>query len=300
MKTARLLALCATLVGIASASWADRPPNAVTPVTLADTSRHLLHSSDMNQTFRIEVAMPPRLAPAMPETYPVVYVVDGNGLFPLVYANTRALQRASELVPLIVVGIGYETSNQYEIGALRTRHLTPTRDKAFEDQMNSSGLPLPFEVTTGHAPNLAAFIEKELKPFVNANFPVDTGNETFAGYSLGGLFGLYVLFNRPDLFDNYVLGSPSIWWDQNLSFTYEENYARNNDDLPKSVFISSGTADMEMMVSGARTMHKKLADRQYPNLHLEYLEFEGETHSSGIGVALNRGIKQVASKQRIE
>lgn len=299
MKDHGRLAIVPSALLLASGlSLANDVPADVPLVTLPDTSRHLLHSDEMNQTFQIDVAVPPRLATASADSHPVVYLVDGNGLFPLVYANTRALQRGSEMEPVIIVGIGYPVREPFEIGALRTRDLTPTEDKAFEDKMNNSGLPLRTAVRTGHAGKLAAFVENELKPFINARYPVDTDNEIFAGYSLGGLFGLYVLFHHAHLFDKYVLGSPSIWWDQSVSFAYEDAYARQHKVLEKSVFISSGTADLEMMVTGAQAMYKRLVDRAYEGLDVKYVEFEGETHSSGIGVALNRGIKYVASNRR--
>lgn len=263
------------------------------PVTLSETFQYLLYSAENDQTYQIDVAMPPALPTATPESMPVIYVVDGNGLFPLLYASTRALQRASELQPVIIVGIGYDTDDSYEIGALRTRDLTPTRDQAFEDQMNGSNLPLPIDVQTGQAQRFLHFIETELKPFINSNFPTNPQQEIFAGYSFGGLFGLYVLFNQTDAFDKYVLGSPSVWWSQGITLNYEEAFAQVNSDLAKTVFLSSGKADLPMMITGAQTLYQRLSARGYENLDIEYLEFEGETHNSGIGVALNRGIKSV-------
>jgi hypothetical protein len=267
------------------------------PVSLTDTFQHVLVSESLKQSFQIDVAMPPQPAAAMAGPYPVIYVVDGNGLFPLVYASTRSLQRSKELRPVIVVGIGFSASSYFDIGLLRTEYLTPTSNKAFEEMMNNKGLPLKSPVRTGSADQLVTFIDEELKPFINARYPTDQKHEVFAGYSFGGLFGTYVLFNHPALFDAYVLGSPSLWWDDGRSFSYEETYAKAHSDLAKKVFMSSGTADIEMMLSGARAMKEKLAARNYPKLQFTYLEFDGETHSSGVGVAINRGIKQVMESE---
>ncbi len=44
------------------------------------------------------------------------------------------------------------------------------------------------------------------------NFRASSLNRTFAGHSLGGLPGAYALFRHPDMFDNYILGSPPVWY----------------------------------------------------------------------------------------
>jgi predicted alpha/beta superfamily hydrolase len=33
------------------------------------------------------------------------------------------------------------------------------------------------------------------------------------GHSLGGLFAVYALMTRPDVFQGYIAISPALWWD---------------------------------------------------------------------------------------
>ena len=55
------------------------------------------------------------------------------------------------------------------------------------------------------------FIENELIPHVEANYPV-TQFRTLIGHSYGGLFTLFALAERPALFNYYLAIDPSMNW----------------------------------------------------------------------------------------
>jgi hypothetical protein len=60
---------------------------------------------------------------------------------------------------------------------------------------------------------------------------------------MGGLFGLYTLFNHHGFFRRYVIGSPEMDWDYPRCFDYEANYAAGHKDLDAIVFLSAGGAE---------------------------------------------------------
>ena len=53
-------------------------------------------------------------------------------------------------------------------------------------------------------------MEREIIPFVEARYRVDTSYRVLGGSSLGGLFALYVLFTEPALFTAYIAPSPAM------------------------------------------------------------------------------------------
>jgi len=53
----------------------------------------------------------------------------------------------------------------------------------------------------GGAKEFLEFIRQELIPFIDNNYPTLKGDSAVNGHSIGGLFGLYVLFNKPDTFN---------------------------------------------------------------------------------------------------
>ena len=73
----------------------------------------------------------------------------------------------------------------------------------------------------GHADELNRFIEKELIPYVNTNYP-NNGEYSLIGHSFSGLFIYYAFFQDKALFKNYVSLSPSLWVNSSNVFEYEE------------------------------------------------------------------------------
>jgi len=269
-------------------------------VTLEDTEQFTLAAQDIDQVFRIDVALPASYGQT-DQHYPVVYMMDSNLLFPGVVNGASGLQLGREVPEIIIIGIGYDVEILLETLGLRNRDLVPTNDPAWDAEARQAPAPLgmPDHLSTGGAEAFLTFINEEVKPAMNARYRIDTDSQSLLGYSFGGLFSLYTLFNHPDSFDNYVIGSPSIWWNDTVTFDYEARYADTHDDLPKRVFISSGAleeaagGDDFMMVSNAKKMEELLQSRNYPNLTLSYKNFADETHMSGTLPASTQGLRFV-------
>lgn len=82
------------------------------------------------------------------------------------------------------------------------------------------------------------FIEHTLKPFVSDQFPnVDLGREALYGHSFGGLFVVYALLTRPDLFDSFLSASPALYWNDgyilnHTSWLNESSVPANDTQKP--------------------------------------------------------------------
>jgi len=87
--------------------------------------------------------------------------------------------------------------------------------------------------TAGHSDKFIAFIEKELQPFIEKKYKVNT-SRTIIGQSLGGLLATEIVVKKPILFNKYIIVSPSLWWD-NGSLLYQtssmllENFSNKTD-----------------------------------------------------------------------
>lgn len=130
-------------------------------VTLPDTEVRLLPSSIVGDTFRLHISLPITY-PDSDRAYPVVYLTDGNGLFPLVRSIAEGLSGGLEIPRLILVGIGYDTDDAREWGRLRERDLLPTdasaTDAARRQAYTKTG------IRRGQAASFLRFIREELKP----------------------------------------------------------------------------------------------------------------------------------------
>ena len=196
--------------------------------TIENTQQFEIFSKEINQEFIINIGLPPNYSKDH-DRYPVVYVTDAGSNFIGLMGSLPLMQFVNDLPSFVLVGIDYKSPNSMDSMSLRNRDLTPTNDKiwmaAQKDMYKIFGEDLP-QVEAGGAKYFLDFINDEIKPFINKKYYVDTTDQTYCGFSLGGLFGLYTLFNSSDSFKRYVIGSPSIWWDDRHILKVEEEYAK--------------------------------------------------------------------------
>ncbi len=134
---------------------------------------------------------------------------------------------------LVIAGVGYETSDPREVMTRRALDLTPTAHGA------PVGVQLP-PLSFGGAASFLAALHEEVMPTVEARLGSAPSARILVGHSFGGLFGLYTLFHDPELFDGYLLLSPSLWWDERVVFLYERESRDANQALPVRLFLAVG------------------------------------------------------------
>jgi len=226
------------------------------------------------------------------QRFPVLYVLDGAVVFGMVRDILFALQgrTAGEPVPLppmIIVAItcperpGRDVRSEgfKRCAAVRQLDLTPT----------VSGEKAPGkEVSSGGAQKFLGTMREEIFPMIEANYRT-TKDRGLVGSSLGGLFATYVLFNSPDTFSRYLIGSPSLWWDNGIMFKQEARFASDHRELPARVFLSVGADEGGDMIPAMLKMADAL--KKYGRLELKSHIFENETHFSVIPAALSRGMR---------
>ncbi len=219
----------------------ESPPR----ITLERTEIRLLHSEIVGQDFELYVSLPNNYSKSN-TNYPVIFVLDPYRDF-LIMKGISDVLASSQIIPeVILVGIGYggEGFNAFINYALgRLRDYTPVQDTAKEEWSRKAAENLGIDdinIISGGSPSFLEFIRKELFPFMESNYHINSKDRMLSGYSDGGLFGLYVLFHDPDLFDKYLIGSPSIYYKDGILLEYESNYATTHEDLKAEVFMSSG------------------------------------------------------------
>lgn len=192
-------------------------PSQVIP-EIGEAARQLFDMEQHDLTYngkeyRLYIAQP---AGSGQTPHPVLYMLDGNGQFPTL---VNVVEEVSDNTPLIV-GIGYPSSLAYP----KER----TRDYTIPIEGNDEG---------GDAEDFYRFIIDKVKPFVEANYAVDTMRQTLCGHSYGGLFTLYVAFNHTRAFQHYLAGSPAIWWGQGVIVPKRRPFFSH---IPHSITITLG------------------------------------------------------------
>lgn len=292
-----LIGLLAVILGCASVPPAPVP--SWTAVTVSGAHQIDLVSQHTGRTHRLFVSMPPGPAPA--EGFPVLYLLDGNAYFPAAdrYAHTLThLGRGFGLsvTPPIVVGLGYPDVALFD-AARRTEDYTPPGKVSDEKRQTAQG----------GADRFRAFIEKEVKPLIAGRWPVNDAQEALMGHSYGGLFTLHVLFTRPELFDTYVAGSPSIWWNDRFILGSQQRFvdALSGRAIDARLLVTVGSLEetappfapgrrrmleQRRMVRSARELVEALSGHKSTGLTVRLLELTGEDHHGAALPMLTRGM----------
>jgi predicted alpha/beta superfamily hydrolase len=263
---------------------------------LPGVETRVFHSSLLDQDLRLFIKLPWTYETG-DKTYPVLYVLDANRSFPIYSTTSLILETpGTNVQETILVGIGYQLDGERihslaQWGQWRTRDLTPVRREQVEEFWNSVFTSQLHEVDiktqTGGGPQFLRCIQEEIIPFIETQYRVDAGDRGLAGYSYGGLFVLYALFQAPATFKRYFAGSPSMW---TVLFELEESYAATHKDLDASLFLSLGECEDELRPPFLR-MEEILQSRGYPGLKMQSHIFEGVGHVSASAAAISRALE---------
>jgi len=259
-------------------------------VAIPDTELRMLSSPIVGQEFSICIALPQTYSKDS-QAYPAIYVLDANASFGIVTETVRWLTFFNDIPEVIVVGIGYPVRSFKDAQGLRTRDLTPTETDWYETWWKPRLADAPPYVGSGGAPHFLRLIREELIPFIDTNYRTLPGDNTLMGFSLGGLFALYTLFNQPDTFRSYVVGSPSVWWDDEIILSLEKDFAAQHSDLPAKVFLSVAGNEDAVMIANMYQVADVLRSREYKSMEITTRFFEGETHMSNTPAFVSWGLR---------
>lgn len=161
-----------------------------------------LDSEDGKRHYWVQVGIPKRAAPR--KGYPVLYMVDGNAAMGLI--SDPEVEALDILSPPVLVAIGYDTYARVD---------TLSRAYDYTPPIVQDGKPIAPVVRGrpgGGAEIFATFIERTIKPRVEAMTRIDRDRQTLWGHSYGGLFTLYMLHAHPDYYQRYAAGDASLWY----------------------------------------------------------------------------------------
>lgn len=210
------------------------------------------------------------------DAYPVLILQDPESEFTLAAAAVDMLSENGRIPPMIVVGI--KNTN-------RTRDMTPSRPaKAF----GGSG---------GGADKFLAFIADELLPTVDRTYRTRP-YRVLVGHSFGGLFAVYALMNRPDVFQGYIAISPSLWWDDQALVKASPPFFAAHKDLRADLYLSMGSEGQEML-GGAWKLSAVLEESKIPDLRWQFKRSPDEDHGTIPYLSMYEGLQAIFKGYRI-
>ncbi|MDH5834616.1 alpha/beta hydrolase [Luteimonas kalidii] len=229
-----------------------------------------IDSAYTGRPHHVYVRLPEGYAADPDRRWPVVYLLDGDSLFPLLAPTHLFLHYDEQLPEAIVVGIAYGSFDP----AINRRHV----------DFSAPGPDTPDG--EGGAPAFLAFLERELLPMVEGRHRADPGRRVLVGQSRSGYFVLWSALRRPDLFLGRVASNPA--FSRTRADLFAEAAAHTRDDL--AVVVASGARDQAFRMDDARAWMdawRAHGDRPWA-LHHEILA-DG-THAASIGEAYRRAM----------
>lgn len=200
-------------------------------------------SSEVDDAYVIRVHLPSAYNPNL--RYPVLYQLDGHTTTGSVIKSYDRFEVPEQFREIIIVTIDYKGNNE------RVRDFTPTSHSEFE--------------RSGGAEDFMNFLKNELVPHINGLYLTDEAfGNTLRGHSLGGLFASYVMFeDDAHTFKNFIIESPSWWWDDNYSIGQEFQYSQANSDLQANVYFAVGEYEGATMKGSFQIITERLKSRNY-------------------------------------
>ena len=208
--------------------------------------------------------------------YPVIYLLDGSRDEDFIHVSGivqfGSFSWINMLPESIVVGIG---------NVDRKRDFTyPSKNKLDQTEFPSSGGSAAF----------IDFLGTELQPFIEDHFRT-TASRTVIGQSLGGLLLTEILFTKPELYDNYIIVSPSLWWD-------DERLLKENAlsfDRVSTIYVAGGK-EGEVMERTAKDLYSKLEMAKKGNTKVFYEFLSDKTHGDALHQAVYNAFEKIHSK----
>lgn len=115
----------------------------------------------------------------------------------------------------IVVSVGYSN------GLIADSPYSTGRSYDYQPPVCKTCTPASAPGVPSNADNFITFLDTVLKPWVRHTLFPNTvfSRDALYGHSFGGLFVLYALLVRPDLFDTFLTASPALFWNDKYMFS---------------------------------------------------------------------------------
>lgn len=228
--------------------------------------RVTIASKILNENRTLNVYLPHSYTQDSLKTYPVIYLLDGSidedfihiaglvqfGSFPWI----------NMLPESIVVGIS---------------NVDRKRDFTYPTTIKKDKEDFP---TTGESEAFINFMDTELLNYIDQNYRTKK-TKTLIGQSLGGLLATEILYKKPELFDNYIIISPSLWWDDN-SLLKEKQKAFSSE---KHIYIGVGK-EGDIMEKAAKDLFGTLQRNKNETTNLYFGYFEDLDHGDTLHLAV--------------
>ena len=245
---------------------------------LFGTEERTLFCPTRGLEYHLSVA-PPESYSTSTQTYPVIYVLDGDLFLGMAAGLTPIARWCVDVPEVIIVGISYGMESYEQWVQLRERDfkIPEVRDAPADSEAN-----LFLDALT-----------QEMIPFIEANYRTIPSDRCLFGYSSSGFFVLYALFHQPGAFQRYLSGSGDLYIAYPYVIQHDAQLAAREAATPIQLYLSAGELEDDQFPF----FHQLVAffeQGNYPGLTLITEIYPGERHGSeGVALTYLHGLRML-------
>jgi predicted alpha/beta superfamily hydrolase len=231
------------------------------------TEQFVVHSAKLDRDMVIEVTCP--FAPiAARQEVPAVYLLDGG--YEFAGLEGWLLGGAGGMESAFMVSVGYRPADFAKRDA----------------DLMTGAVRHGGHTEAGRALAFRAFLTGELRPFIEARYPVDPARAVLVGHSAGGSFAALLFADQPGAFSAYVIGSPALRDEPDLLLHLTSAKAGH-----ERIFVGVGGKEPTRMTAGAAQVTSAM--KGHPTLSVRSEVFPEATHLSYYPALISEGLAYV-------
>lgn len=217
-------------------------------------------SKNTGTRYHIYIRYPETYSANSQQRYPIVYLLDGDSLYPYLASHHLFLTIDDKLPEAILVGIAYGS---------------------FAEPVNRRGV----DFGQG-SPAFQLFLKHELIPAVEGKVRADGNKRILVGQSRSGGFVLYSAYADPDVFWGRIASNPSFPTHRQVVLGAPPSSGRRDLRL----VVASGSEDRAPIRAGTLEWFAAQARRPGP-WQFRRVELEGGTHAADMPNAYRRSMR---------
>lgn len=141
----------------------------------------------------------------------------------------------------------------------------------------------------GGSGNYIAFLKNELMPYLHAKYRAGL-QRTVIGESLAGLLATEILLAHTDMFDNYIIVSPSLWWNDG-SLLKQKDKIESLDNKVKVYIGAPNESEDKKMFADAKTLYSIASQNKHITAFFDHIS--DEYHATVFHQAVYNGFKKL-------
>lgn len=232
-----------------------------------------LNSQIIGRPYHIYVRYPEGYDETEDQQYPVIYLLDGDSLFPILAANHIFLTFDDNLPEAFIVGIAYGGLGP-SINKRSYDFSTPATDGRKD---------------RGGAADFHRFLDQELMPEVESRYAIDPERRILFGQSRGGHFVLYSAFQHPDTFWGRIASNPTLL--PHPQQFYATPVEAMRDDL--TLVVASGANDRPTLRKDALAWYSDWQQRDDAPWSIHFATIASGTHAANSTDAYRIGLGEI-------